>query len=522
LGILLFAGVSIWLSYSFYQGSISLYSEAEKSISQLQAKRKSISGMMRFARERSIILLEMYIEPDVFERYNIKQRMTGEAINFVSARSDYEKTNISPEEKLLFDEITEIVSITAPVQVEAAEFMIADDMNKANDLLFGDALPNQALIMKKYNDLLRLVEIETDKEVSNMKSLLDENNINILLLILLVISGTFISFLLIIIHSKKRERELQQLVNERTNDLEKAHMRTNSLVENASDGIISIDQKQNIVTFNPAAEKMFQYSASEILSKPLAILLPEKSRGSHPALVEGFSRDDTTQARMMDSRPEVLGQRKDGTVFPAEVSISKSRLGNELFFTAFLRDVTEKRETEEKIRKLAMCDSLTGLYNRHHFEVRLSESIKYHNRFPDQAFCLMLLDLDLFKQVNDTYGHIIGDKLLKEVAEVLLHSVREIDDIGRLGGDEFAILLQGVTQPNYATKIAEKIINKISTPFLIEGHEIKIGVSIGITFRENLDLGSEDLIKQADSMLYSSKGAGKNTCRIFQNLKSKG
>lgn len=307
--------------------------------------------MMRFARERSIILLEMYIEPDVFERFNIRQRMTGEAINFVSARSDYEKTNITAEEKQLFDEIFEIVAVTAPIQVEAAEFMIADEMDKANKLLFGDALPNQALIMKKFNDLLHLVEKETDKEVSNMESLLDENNTNVLFLIILVISGTLISFLLIIVHSRKRERELQKLVNERTHELENAHIRTKSLVKNASDGIVTIDDKQNIVMFNPAAEKMFEYTKDDASGKPLSILLPNNLRNSHSGLVESFALDGSVQSRMMDARLPVLGMRKDGSSFPAEVSICKYRLDNKMYFTAFIRDVTEKREAEDKLLK---------------------------------------------------------------------------------------------------------------------------------------------------------------------------
>jgi len=515
VGILLFSTISIWLSYNLYEGSASLYLEAENSITQLQNKRKSISGMMRFARERSIILLEMYVEPDAFERYNIRQKLISEALNFVNARKAYENTDLTPKEKQLFGEIFGIVKVTAPVQIEAAELMIADDMEKANQLLFAIALPNQTQMMHKFNDLLSLVEKETDNEIIRMKELLESNNNNILLLILLVVSGTVISFIIINLHSKQKENELRKLVIERTNDLEKAHIRTNSLVNNASDGIVSIDHKQNIVLFNPAAEKMFQYHLDEVIGKPLSILIPESSSNSHPAHVEGFSRNDSIQARMMDARPEIYGKRKNGSTFPAEVSISKSYLGNELFFTAFVRDVTEKREAEEKIRKLAMLDSLTGLYNRHHFESRLKESIKYQNRFPDQGFCLMLLDLDLFKQVNDTYGHPIGDKLLKNVANLLTKSVREVDDIGRLGGDEFAIILQGVNKHNDSIIIAEKIINEISRPHIIDEYEITIGVSIGMTFRDNLDTGVEELFKQVDNMLYESKNAGKNTYRFF-------
>ena len=519
-GISLFAAISVWLSYDIYLGSVSLYSEAEKSITELQNKRKSISGMMRHARERTIILLEMHIEQDVFERYSIMQNLNDEALNFVAAKNSYETSDFSSNENLLFEDILEIVNITAPIQIETAQLLIADEMQQANNLLFGQALPNQTQIMEKFEILLNLVEQETEEEITKLNDLLEFNNKNVIFLILLVITGTIVSFSIITSRSIKRENDLRKLVDARTCELNKAHTRTKSLIDNASDGIVSIDEKQNIVIFNPAAEKMFQYHEDEILGKPLSLLLPDNSKDYHPAWVNEFSNDNTIQSRMMDARPGVLGKKKDGKLFPAEVSISKARLGKDLIFTAFIRDVTEKRDAEDKMRKLAMCDSLTGLYNRHHFENRLKKSIKYLNRFPDQGFCLMLLDLDLFKQVNDTYGHPTGDKLLKRVASILLRNVREIDDIGRLGGDEFAIILQGIRQQDYAAKVAEKLIIEISQPHSINEHEVNIGISIGITFCKNFNVESEELFKQADKMLYAAKNAGKNTYKVFPESKT--
>ena len=513
--ILLFAVVSIWLSVELYRGSISLYSQAETSITQLQDKRKSISEMMRAARERMIILLQMYIENDVFERYNKRQDMNKEAEKYIAAKDVFENSILEIEELELFRDISDLVSILGPVQTNAAELMIAEQMDEVDGLLFKTAIPHQTQLMLKFEMLLDLVENETGKKISSMKKLLESNNLRVNLLIAWVVLGTLISFVIIISRSKKRENELKQLVDERTLDLAKAHVRTKSLVENASDGVISIDIAQNIVMFNPAAEQMFQFDLDEVIGKPLTILLPEKSKPIHEKLVDEFAQDTSIQSRMMEARPDVLGQRKDGSVFPAEVSISKSLIGEDMFFTAFVRDVTEKRKAEETIRQLARIDSLTGLYNRHYFESRLQEYIKYNKRFPENGFCLMLLDLDLFKQVNDTYGHPVGDKLLKHVAGILQNSVREVDDVGRIGGDEFAIILQVVNEQKFAIKIAEKLISEISKAHVIEGHEIKIGASIGMTFSHGQELKSEELLKQADKMLYASKEAGKNTYRIF-------
>ena len=314
---------------------------------------------------------------------------------------------------------------------------------------------------------------------------------------------------------QKSHDRLEELVTERTKELEQAHIQTNSLVENASDGIINIDEKQNIVLFNPAAEKIFQYRKEDVLGQPLTKLLPDDAQPRHHKYVTEFGDDTETHARIMESRSEIQGKRQDGSLFPAEASICKSKIDDKFYFTAFVRDITQRNEAEAKIRRLAMHDSLTGLANRHHFDNCFKQAIAYHNRFPDHKICLLLLDLDRFKQVNDTFGHAIGDALLKLVAEILQSCVRNVDTVGRLGGDEFAILLQGVESTEHAVTVARKLIQALSTPHLLDGHTIEIGASIGITFYPEFGTDPEQLFKQADEMLYASKAAGRNTYRIY-------
>ena len=133
----------------------------------------------------------------------------------------------------------------------------------------------------------------------------------------------------------------------------------------------------------------------------------------------------------------------------------------------------------------------------------------------EQVFGLLLLDLDLFKQVNDTYGHPTGDALLRQVAGILTDNVREVDDVGRLGGDEFAILLKGLPDREEARVVARKLIQAISTPHQVENHVLNIGASIGITFCSQDCDDASKLFQQADKMLYEAKNAGRNTYRIF-------
>jgi PAS domain S-box-containing protein len=155
-------------------------------------------------------------------------------------------------------------------------------------------------------------------------------------------------------------RNLEAKVAERTAELERATVRVRSIIENASDAIITIDSDQNIVLFNPWAEKTFGYTQEEVVGKPLTMLMVEKSRAIHPHEVDRF-RNEPAISRGMDVRREIHGQRKDGTTFPAEAGISKMVLDGEVFFTAFLRDVTERVEAQEQLEEVnkAIADQLT-------------------------------------------------------------------------------------------------------------------------------------------------------------------
>jgi diguanylate cyclase (GGDEF)-like protein/PAS domain S-box-containing protein len=515
IALVFFAAISAWLSYYIYLSSSSLYLNAENSITQLQMKRKAVTGMMRAARERSIMLLNMYIEEDVFKRDNIKMQMTNLAHHFNRNKSDFESTKLLVEELIAFEEVMGMVQANAPIHIQAADMMIDDKMKAANKLLFTTVIPRQQQVLEKFDDILTLIDLNVAREIQSLKTLQYSTNRYILQLIILVLAAVSILFFIIYSRTKSRESELRNLVAKRTKNLEQAHLQVQSLIDNSSDGIISIDINQRIVLFNPAAENIFQYKKEEILGKSLTMLLPDNARDVHHTYVEGFGKNKDIDSKLMESRSDIKGKRKDGTLFDAEASISKSLLDGVTYFTAFVRDITERRKAEEEIRRLAMYDSLTGLANRHHFETVLKNAIAFARRFPENKISLMLLDLDLFKQVNDNYGHAIGDALLIHIAKILEKSVRDTDTVGRFGGDEFAVLLQGAETSEQVARVAEKIIAALSKSHHIKGCEVEIGVSIGVTFCPEFADDSEQLLKQADMMMYKAKDAGRNTFRIY-------
>jgi diguanylate cyclase (GGDEF)-like protein/PAS domain S-box-containing protein len=178
-----------------------------------------------------------------------------------------------------------------------------------------------------------------------------------------------------------------------------------------------------------------------------------------------------------------------------------------------VQDITERKCVQNELQRLAMTDQLTGLANRNHFHARFEEHLKLCRR-EKQKLGLMLLDLDRFKPVNDTHGHLTGDAVLVRMAQIFSAHSRETDLVARLGGDEFAILLIHPEDNQSIEKIAQRIIASVSEPFAIDNHRIKIGTSIGIALFPDSGDNQDRIIQMADQALYSAKRSGRNTYRI--------
>jgi diguanylate cyclase (GGDEF)-like protein len=181
-------------------------------------------------------------------------------------------------------------------------------------------------------------------------------------------------------------------------------------------------------------------------------------------------------------------------------------------WVAVHEDVTKQREAEARITKLARHDALTGLSNRHVFR----EEIDRRCRLPEQPFALLLIDLDKFKQVNDTLGHPVGDTLLEAVADRLRKMTRATDIVARLGGDEFAILQDGVTSAKASESLASRLIDSLSEPYRLHGHRIVISASIGIARFPSEGTSASSLFGNADLALYRAKDTGRGTAALFE------
>lgn len=211
---------------------------------------------------------------------------------------------------------------------------------------------------------------------------------------------------------------------------------------------------------------------------------------------------------------ETFHQRKNGEIFPVEVSANHFAYNGEGYNLALVRDITARKQQERHIEYLAYHDYLTGLPNRSLIMERLEQALVYTRRH-ERALAVLFIDLDRFKTINDTLGHSIGDMLLKQVGMRFVSAVRKDDTVGRIGGDEFLILLSDLADPGDSLHVIEKIHASLSAPFLVDDREFFITASIGVSLYPRDADTAETLVRYADNALYLAKEEGRNTFRFF-------
>ncbi len=323
---------------------------------------------------------------------------------------------------------------------------------------------------------------------------------------------------------KTSDDELGVLTDEFNQMIAQIELRDSQLRQNSEalaqtqDAITLRDENLCIQYVNPAFTVLFGYHLEEIQGKAIS-LLPEKP------IEPQLSQEEIYNIAKENGvyRGDVHRQAKSGEIIPVSLQVSPVRdeNGNLTSYVTVLSDISEKKQAEEWIWRQANFDTLTGLPNRHMFHGRLEQEIMRTNR-TQIPFALMFLDLDHFKEVNDSLGHDMGDELLKETAERLLSCVRNTDSVGhvnsvsRLGGDEFTIILNDLKDVGNVEKVAQRILSKLAEPYYLRGEMIYISASIGITLYPKDAPDAETLIKNADQTMYHAKSKGRNNFSYFK------
>jgi diguanylate cyclase (GGDEF)-like protein/PAS domain S-box-containing protein len=298
------------------------------------------------------------------------------------------------------------------------------------------------------------------------------------------------------------ERNLRTRAERTTSQLAESEKQLSRVLEHTTDGVIALDRDLRITYANPNAIAM-HFSDRPYLGLPMYEVLRSSPDN------EFYSSYRAALARQSPMRFEAYFPQSDlwfeDHVFPTPDGL-----------TIFYRDVTERRRLREELVRLAQHDPLTGLANRALFGERLEQGLQSGRRHRDLV--LVLIDLDGFKEVNDTLGHLAGDSLLQQFAGRLTDLVRHGDTVARFGGDEFAIIQPGPTEPEGGAEVAQRILEALRTPFDVYGTDVMLAASIGIARAPEHGTAPDELIRKADLALYQAKrtkGASLNYC-VFE------
>jgi diguanylate cyclase (GGDEF)-like protein/PAS domain S-box-containing protein len=286
-----------------------------------------------------------------------------------------------------------------------------------------------------------------------------------------------------------------------------------AVFNSSQEGILITDIKKNIISVNPALERLFGYSQAELIGQTPTLL----RSGRHSEDFYQQMWHDLTELHHWQG--EVYNKHKDGTIIPLQLSISavfneKCEVSH---YAAVFTDLSKIRATEAEMMFLSEHDELTDLPNRQLFMSQVDHAIKHALRENAQLAVLML-DIDHFKDVNESFGHQHGDQLLQVVAQTLKRKLRDTDVIARLGGDEFAILLNAMPQPEDAAMVANKLIALMAEPWVLgDKMEVTLGASVGISIYPDHGTTTAALLQGADAALYKAKAAGRNTFTFYSD-----
>ncbi|MEW6261851.1 MAG: diguanylate cyclase [Thermodesulfobacteriota bacterium] len=327
--------------------------------------------------------------------------------------------------------------------------------------------------------------------------------------------------------------ELEARVRERTAALERANLELEkeaqvrqraeeslrvseeklwAMSEASHDAIVMIDARDTIVFWNHSAEKMFGRSKGEVLGRKLHGLISIEA--DHEKLRLDFEAfGQTGRCRFMDNLYEFMARRKNGREFPVELSLATFKLADQWYAVGGIRDITDRKEAEGRLKELAIKDGLTDLFNRRHFLELARQEIERARRY-EKNFSLIILDVDHFKEINDRHGHDAGDEVLKALARVSRRILRRVDVIGRLGGEEFAVAMPE-TDRDQAGRTAERLrlaIARESVP--LGDSNLTVTISLGVASLSHRDLSLKDLLKKADQAMYRAKDQGRNRVEL--------
>lgn len=293
--------------------------------------------------------------------------------------------------------------------------------------------------------------------------------------------------------------------------IEMQHLREKVTLSAAPDGVLWVNQSGRILMANPALEALTGYSPSQLVGQNVEIFLPPYLRERHAQSMRSYFLDPETRA--MGNRDLKL-LCKDGRMLPVDISLGHWEDDGAPHAIAYIRDLTERKKFEESLRHQATHDELTGLPNRWLFRLQLNQSLARAAR-SELRVAVLLLDLDYFKTVNDSFGHATGDALLVQVGQRIRSILRDNDMLARMGGDEFSILLTDLTDVDEAVSVAAKLLVALQASYRLQNQDLYSGGSMGLAFYPDDARDGDTLLRYADMAMYQAKQAGRGAYACY-------
>ncbi|MGD9733755.1 MAG: ABC transporter substrate-binding protein, partial [Desulfamplus sp.] len=290
---------------------------------------------------------------------------------------------------------------------------------------------------------------------------------------------------------------------------------TSQILETVDIVIIAVDRDGLILEANREAYRQFGYDFDELRGISINMLVPPNLRLRHALLFEQFAQSGVMDM-LMGKREEIQGYRKDGSFFPAEASIVKFMYDDKWVFVVTLRDISERKKSEETFIWRAAHDPLTKLPNRSMIKDRVKNALLRSIKVK-KNIGLIIIDIDNFKLINDTYGHDAGDQLLIMISDRIINTIRPGDTVARLGGDEFVILSEYIYSEETLVKIAEDINAAIRIPFVLNDRQVYITTSIGMAIGHGTTHSADDMLRNADAAMYMAKDQGRDGWNLFSD-----
>ncbi|MCW9013650.1 MAG: diguanylate cyclase [Gammaproteobacteria bacterium] len=484
-------------------------------------------AMRNAARMRIQTLHQMARTDDPFQRDEQFVDLRQKGADFLIARQNIVALGLDQESQKLIDLQREISTIAGPLQYQVIDLLNEEKKDEAVNVLFDQAIPAQNSAIEIID---KFIELQQQQNRNALEQTSEEFDKSFQIIISFIIIGLVITFIVSGIVLRHTNFAFQALYD--------SELREKIIRENIVDAIVTFNTNGIIESCNKAIKDIFGYWPDEIIGKNIVNLF---SDNENIFINDELSAEQFTNT--INSTRQITSHHKNGSVKTLHTGISKVIIDNKPVYIAIMSDITDEVKAEESLRELneqlesrvaertqelqianeklkylASHDTVTKLPNRALLNEHLNHILAGAKRL-NHKVALLFLDIDGFKQVNDAYGHEIGDFLLREIGNRLTIMLRESDLVARVGGDEFIVVLDDVSALESLESIAHKIIDTMGKPFNIDNNICQIGVSIGISIYPQDGTDINTLIRCADQAMYKIKGTGKNNLYFYKNIK---